>query len=89
MGASRSTDTASTDEPLLVYDLFCGAVGFSEGARQAGHTIAFSCDSDPEAIRVHNVNHPDTRHWCCKLPQHDISFPADGTRFHLHGSPPC
>lgn len=84
-----STRSEPNDGPVEVYDLFCGAGGFSEGARQAGCKVAFACDSDPEAIRVHALNHPDTVHWCCSLPVTNIPFPCDGRKFHIHGSPPC
>ena len=78
-----------TDQEIEVYDLFCGAGGFSEGARQAGGKVVFACDSSKEAIKVHKSNHKDATHWCCELPRDDIPFPTDGRPFHVHGSPPC
>jgi len=79
---SMHTDT------LEVYDLFCGAGGFSTGARAAGCHVAFACDSCEEAIATHKRNHPTTAHKVCHLPC-EIPLPTDGRRFHLHGSPPC
>jgi len=76
------------DDDVEVWDLFCGAGGFSCGARNAGKRVAFACDADDEAMRVHELNHPNTVHSVCSLPC-DIPFPTDGTRYHVHGSPPC
>lgn len=71
-----------------MWDLFCGAGGFSCGARAAGCRVAFACDSDEKAIRVHAINHPEAVHMTETLPC-EIPFPRDGRRFHVHGSPPC
>jgi DNA (cytosine-5)-methyltransferase 1 len=73
---------------LEVYDLFCGAGGFSTGAMAAGCTVVFACDSNEEAINTHRRNHPSTSHRVCELPC-DLPLPSDGRMFHLHGSPPC
>ncbi len=75
--------------PVEVWDLFCGAGGFSAGAVEAGCVVAFACDSDEQALDVHKLNHPETTHWHCTLPRDDIPFPSDGRSFHVHGSPPC
>lgn len=72
-----------------VFDLFCGAGGFSTGARAAGYTVAFACDASAEAIETHRLNHPEAVHWRCTLPIETIPFPTDGRRFHVHASPPC
>jgi DNA (cytosine-5)-methyltransferase 1 len=85
--STARTDGAAPDA-LEVYDLFCGAGGFSEGARAAGCRVAFACDSDPEALDTHARNHPLTTHLQCALPC-ALPLPTDGRRFHLHGSPPC
>ena len=76
---------------LEVYDFFAGAGGFSEGARQAGHTVAWMCDNDPVAIKTHADNHPRTEHRLVELPmpQKELPFPTDGRAFHCHFSPPC
>jgi DNA (cytosine-5)-methyltransferase 1 len=80
-------------EPMRVYDFFCGAGGFSEGARAAGCRVVFACDADAEALAVHAQNHPEPEcvHLCATLPLCDdaLPFPTDGARFHVHGSPPC
>jgi DNA (cytosine-5)-methyltransferase 1 len=40
-----------------VFDLFCGAGGFSEGFRQAGFDIVLGIDSNKQAINTFNNNH--------------------------------
>lgn len=87
-GHTEDITEESTNE-LEVFDLYCGAGGFSTGARDAGCRVVFACDSSQEAIETHRRNHPQTRHWCTTLPRNDIPFPRDGRRFHVHGSPPC
>jgi len=72
---------------LTFIDLFCGAGGFSEGLRQAGHECILAVDSWDTALETHKINHPDAEHWCRdvmeidrdELPNADI----------LIGSPPC
>lgn len=85
-GASRHENTTA---PLEVYDLFCGAGGFSTGARAAGCNVVFACDSSEKAIETHKRNHPSTTHLVCELPRDDLPLPTDGRPFHLHASPPC
>lgn len=47
----------------LVIDLFCGGGGASEGIEQAlGRAVDIGVNHDPEAIRLHMVNHPETLH---------------------------
>lgn len=71
--------------PLRVIDLFCGAGGFSEGFRQAGHEIILAVDQDEDALATHEANHPRAEHWLQdvralrELPRADVVI----------GSPPC
>ena len=81
-------ENSDTPDAPEVYDLFCGAGGFSEGARAAGYHVALACDSDEAALATHRRNHPTATHRCCSLPC-DLPLPTDGRPFHLHGSPPC
>jgi len=74
---------------LEVFDFFCGAGGFSEGARAAGCSVVYACDNNEDALETHRRNHPDAQHVCASLPIESIPFPTDGRRFHVHGSPPC
>jgi site-specific DNA-cytosine methylase len=85
---------------LYVIDLFCGAGGFSEGAKQAGATVVLAVDCWKDAIDVHNANHPECEHWCEELGGNvgefagrvrsliDMRVPPGG-RVHIHASPPC
>ena len=77
---------------MQVVDLFCGAGGFSEGARLAGHHVCLAVDADPDAVAVHVRNHQNTDHVCTALPDVDVSarvriLVAEGA--HVHASPPC
>ena len=82
-------DTPIDPTRLEVYDLFCGAGGFSCGATAAGCRVAFACDADDDALTAHAANHPNATHRRLTLPADAIPFPTDGRRFHVHGSPPC
>ena len=90
LGAPSPTSKLWPEGGVDVFDLFCGAGGFSQGAVQAGHRVVFACDSDPSSIATHERNHPHgCEHRCAELPLRDIPYPRDGRAFHLHGSPPC
>lgn len=48
-----------------VVDLFAGGGGASDGIEQAiGRHVDVAVNHDPEAIAMHAVNHPQTRHYC-------------------------
>ena len=47
---------------MLFVDLFCGAGGCSEGARQAGLECVLAIDSWNAALAVHITNHPNCVH---------------------------
>ena len=72
---------------ITVTDLFCGAGGSSEGARQAGAEIRLAMNHWDRAIATHNTNFPTTDHDCV-----DISA-ADPRRYRgsriLIASPEC
>lgn len=49
----------------LVVDLFAGGGGASTGIEQAiGRPVDIAVNHDPEAVSLHTVNHPQTRHFC-------------------------
>ena len=49
----------------LVVDNFAGGVGASTGIELAtGYSVDIAINHDPEAIRMHKVNHPNTEHYC-------------------------
>ncbi len=48
----------------LVVDLFAGGGGASTGIEQAiGRPVDISVNHDPEAVALHEVNHPQTQHF--------------------------
>ncbi len=88
LGTAAQEREEGLPEGLEVYDLFCGAGGFSCGAEFAGCRVAFACDACPLALETHKQNHPEATHLCAQLPG-QLPLPTDGRPFHLHGSPPC
>lgn len=49
----------------LVVDNFAGGGGASTGIEAAiGRPVDIAVNHDPEAIAVHQANHPETRHYC-------------------------
>ena len=58
---------------MKVIDLFAGAGGFSEGAKQAGCKVVWAANHWEEAVKVHAINHPETTHSCQDLQQADFS----------------
>lgn len=48
----------------LVVDLFAGGGGASTGIEQAlGRHVDIAVNHDPEAVSLHQANHPQTRHF--------------------------
>lgn len=49
----------------LIVDNFAGGGGASTGIEMAtGYSVDIAINHDPEAIRMHLTNHPDTKHYC-------------------------
>ena len=49
----------------LVVDLFAGGGGVSSGFKLAtGRSPDIAINHDPEAVAMHAINHPETRHYC-------------------------
>ena len=49
----------------LIVDNFAGGGGASTGIEMAtGYSVDIAINHDPEAIRMHRTNHPDTKHYC-------------------------
>ena len=87
LGVSK---TECKDDTFIdVYDLFCGAGGFSCGAEMAGCKVVFACDCDEQALETHALNHPDAVHVCGSLPDVSILPIPSNRQTHMHGSPPC
>lgn len=80
-------------------DLFCGAGGFSEGARQAGFEVIIAVDAWDEALETHQLNHPNTVHLLMELGdtytktwnilKKYIPKLNKDDHLHIHASPPC
>lgn len=68
-------------------DLFAGAGGFSEGAKQAGAEILWAGNHWQTAVTTHIKNHPQTQHVCQDLHQANwLEVPAHDL---LLASPAC
>lgn len=49
----------------LIIDNFAGGGGASTGIEMAtGYSVDIAINHDPEAIKMHKANHPDTKHYC-------------------------
>lgn len=49
----------------LVVDNFAGGGGASTGIEMAtGISVDIAINHDPEAIKMHKMNHPSTKHYC-------------------------
>lgn len=75
----------------LIVDNFAGGGGASTGIEMAtGISVDIAINHDPEAIRMHKTNHPNTRHYCESV--WDID-PVKACKGHLVGlawfSPDC
>lgn len=57
---------------LTAADLFCGAGGFTEGARLAGVDVCLAVNHWLTAVYSHQTNHPETRHICARIESIDI-----------------
>ncbi len=78
---------------MRVADLFCGAGGFSQGMKQAGHEIVLGMDIWDTALETFQANHPDAEVVSADLVDHeieDIMRFIDRARLDIIiGSPPC
>lgn len=75
----------------LIVDNFAGGGGASTGIELAtGCSVDIAINHDPEAIKMHKANHPNTRHYCENVWDVD---PVDACRGHPVGlawfSPDC
>ena len=75
----------------LIVDNFAGGGGASTGIELAtGYSVDIAINHDPEAIRMHKTNHPNTKHYCEDVWQVD---PVDACQGHPVGlawfSPDC
>ena len=74
----------------LVVDLFAGGGGMSCAIEQAGFPVDVAINHNAEAIAMHTVNHPGTKHYVSDIFEVD---PREATRGRavglLHASPDC
>lgn len=75
----------------LVIDLFAGGGGASTGIEQAiGRHVDIAINHDAEAIGMHEVNHPQTRHYRADIRDIDpLSVTRGELVGFLHASPDC
>ncbi|AVS67884.1 modification methylase [Paracidovorax avenae] len=75
----------------LVIDLFAGGGGASTGIEQAiGRHVDVAINHDAEAIGMHEVNHPQTRHYRADVREVDPLAVTRGQLVGLlHASPDC
>ena len=63
----------------LLVDSFAGGGGTSTGLELAtGHSPDIAINHDPEAIRMHKANHPNTKHYCENVWEVDPVKACDG-----------
>lgn len=75
----------------LVIDLFAGGGGASTGIEQAlGRFVDVAVNHDPEAVSLHQANHPQTRHFVSDVFEVDPLAVTDGQPVGLlWASPDC
>lgn len=75
----------------LVVDLFAGGGGASTGIEQAiGRHVDIAINHDPEAVSLHEANHPQTRHFVSDVFEVDPVVVTDGQPVGLlWASPDC
>lgn len=75
----------------LVVDLFAGGGGASTGIEQAiGRAVDIAINHDPEAVALHQANHPQTRHFVSDVFEVDPLVVTDGQPVGLlWASPDC
>ncbi|WP_313135640.1 DNA cytosine methyltransferase [Stutzerimonas nitrititolerans] len=75
----------------LVIDNFAGGGGASTGIELGlGRPVDIAVNHDPEAVAMHDINHPHTRHYCESVWEVDPRVIADGRPVDLAWfSPDC
>ncbi len=75
----------------LIVDNFAGGGGASTGIEMAvGRSVDIAINHDPDAIKMHRANHPNTKHYCEDVWQVDPVEACDGQAVALAWfSPDC
>ena len=78
-------------EDELVVDLFAGGGGASTGIEQGiGRPVDIAVNHDAEAVGMHEINHPQTKHYLCDVFEVDPLQATGGRQVGLlHASPDC
>ena len=75
---------------MRAVDLFAGAGGFTEGAKQAGINVVWAGNHWRDAVEIHAANHPEVMHVCqdlqqanwLEVPTHDILLASPACQGH-------
>jgi len=91
MNREEGQETATDMEHGLIIDCFCGGGGASTGIEQAlRRPIDIGVNHDPEALRLHAANHPQTLHLEEDIFQVDLKKYVDGRPVDfMWASPDC
>lgn len=75
----------------LIVVLFAGAGGMCHAIERAfGRHVDIACNHNANALAVHRINHPQTRHYICDVRELDPRVVCEGRPVdHLHLSPDC
>jgi DNA (cytosine-5)-methyltransferase 1 len=78
------------DDEIRV-DLFAGGGGASTGIEMGTNMpVDIAINHDPDAISMHQVNHPHTKHYISDVYEVDPIAACEGRKVgHLHASPDC
>lgn len=78
-------------QPELIVDLFAGGGGASTGIEMAlGRHVDIAVNHNPEAISMHEINHPQTEHFISDVFEVDPRVVTQGRPIGLlHASPDC
>lgn len=77
---------------MKIVDLFCGAGGFSQGFRMAGHEVLGGVDIDPDACATYALNFPGAKLVCGDLRRPEVREQAAALAKDadvIVGGPPC
>lgn len=87
----RIYECKGIDMDDMIIDCFAGGGGASVGIEMAlGRHVDIAVNHDPQAIRMHKVNHPDTLHLTEDIFSVDLERYVDGRRVPLMwASPDC
>ncbi|EMD96261.1 hypothetical protein COCC4DRAFT_55783 [Bipolaris maydis ATCC 48331] len=88
----RSKPRFSSNRDQITYgDVYCGVGGGSQGALQAGYSVAWGLDKDDRAIEAYRLNHRGA--YAFKMDAHNFPPPGISQKAWrvdvLHLSPPC